>query len=214
MKNLSLILNFILIVAVGILYFLHFRGHGISGSLTSEGTSPGITDVAIAYVIEDSLLNNYDLFKELSAQLEKKQADLEKTYTSRAQSLQTEIENFRSTSGNMTINQARAVEEDLMRKQQNLYQYQETLGQQMLEEQAKVNDQLFQRVAEFLKKYSVENGYNVVLNYKRGTGMLFGSEMLDITKPVTDRLNAEYKAEKEAAASGKTTKADSAKAGK
>jgi outer membrane protein len=210
----SLILNFILIVAVGILYFLHFRGHGNSGSLTSEGTSHGITDVAIAYVVEDSLLNNYDLFKELSSQLEKKQADLEKTYTSRAQSLQTEIANFRSTSGNMTINQARAVEEDLMRKQQNLYQYQETLGQQMLEEQAKVNDQLFQRVADFLKKYSVENGYNVVLNYKRGTGMLFGSEMLDITTAVTDRLNSEYKAEKEAAASGKTTKADSAKAGK
>ncbi len=210
MKNLSLILNIVLIIAVGVLYFLHFMGHGNTGHSSNAGSSLAAGEVTLAYVVEDSLLKNYELFKELTAQLEKKQAELERTYTSRAQSLQTEIDNFKTTSGNMTINQARAVEEDLMRKQQNLYQYQESLGQQFMTEQSKVNDQLFQKVADYLKKYSLQMGYHVVLNFKRGTGMLYGSDTLDITKSVTDGLNAEYTAEK-AAAAGKPVKTDSIK---
>jgi outer membrane protein len=211
-KNLSLILNGVLIIAVGILFFLHFSHKTRnSGSANSE-TSAGIRDVTIAYVIEDSLLTRYQMFKDLSSDLEKKSAAMEKDFNSRGQSLQTEIENFKTTSGNMTMNQAKAVQDDLILKQQHLAQYQESLNQQLMAEQAKINDKLFQSVSDFLNVYAAQKGYQIVLNFKRGTGMLYGTDTLNITDAVIEGLNAKYMEEKAAAKSN--PKSDSTKARK
>jgi len=68
MKNISLILNGILIIAVGVLYFLHFSGKK-SGS---ESTVSAPSDLKIAYIKSDSVLKHYDYFKEMRTVLEAK----------------------------------------------------------------------------------------------------------------------------------------------
>jgi outer membrane protein len=193
-KYLSIFLNAILLVAVIILFILHFSGKntgtGDSTTQVSDTTMP--EKITIVYINEDSLLENYDFFKELATGLENKRKNLETDYTSKAQGLQTEISNFQRNAGNMTISQARAVEEDLMRKQQNLLKYQETLAQDMLKEEADVNRRLYDRVSEYLKEYAQQNGYTVVLNYKPGSSLLYGHQAMDVTKEVVQGLNADY----------------------
>ena len=213
MKNLSLILNVILLVAVGVLFYLHFSTHRSTRLTPNNPGSHEFGNSAVAYIVEDTLLNHLDLFTDLTAQLNKKRQTMENAYASRAQALQTEIDNYKQTSGNMTINQARATEDELMRKQQNLSQYQEALNQDLMNEQAKINDQLYDHVATYLKENASSMGYQVVLNLKRGAGMLYGSDTLDITYKVLEGLNAKYKKEKDAA-SGKTAKPDTLKKGK
>lgn len=198
MKNLSLIFNVVLLIAVAILYILHFSVKKpdiqAQSSITSDTTMPD--KISIVYVNEDSLLENYDFFKELASKLEQKRKNLESDYTSKAQGLQTEISNFQRNAGNMTISQARAVEEDLLRKQQNLVRYQETLAQDMLKEETDVNRQLFDKVSEYLEGYAKRNDYTVVLNYKPGSALLYGHQAMDVTKEVVKGLNAAYQTSK------------------
>ncbi len=210
MKNLSIIINVGLLLAVAVLYFLHFAGKSPDAredsAIVSDTTMP--EKISIVYINEDSLLEKYEFFKELASKLEQKRKNLESDYTSKAQGLQTEITNFQRNAGNMTISQARAVEEDLMRKQQNLVRYQETLGQDMLKEETDVNRQLFEKVSGFLEEYAEINGYTVVLNYKPGSALLYGHQAMDVTKEVVSGLNEAYRISKNP---GQTQKQGTAK---
>jgi outer membrane protein len=206
-KYFSIILNLILLTAVVVLFILFFSeknsssaGPGAEG-MASDTIMPG--KVSIVYINEDSLLENYAYFKELAANLESKRKNLETDYTSKAQGLQTEISNFQRNAGNMTMSQARAVEEDLVRKQQNLMRYQETLAQDMMKEETDVNQKLYQKVTEYVSGYARENGYTVVLNYKPGSVLLYGHKGMDVTGKVVDGLNKAYKESKNTATAKK-----------
>lgn len=197
-NKVTIILNAVLLVAVGVLYVLHFSGsQQTEGEPTSTGSDItfGNFDNAIAYINSDSLLSNYEYFKLELDKLEEKREKLEAELQNRAQGLQTEINNFQQSANNMTIGQARAVEEDLMKKQQNLRVYQENLRQQILQEEAKLNEELYSRVSEYLDDYGKENRLKLVLTYTKGSGVLFADDSLNITQRVIAGLNQEFEQE-------------------
>jgi outer membrane protein len=121
-------------------------------------------------------------------------------------SLQNEITAYQRNVSNLTIGQARALEEDLTKKQQNLQMYQQSLSQELMNEESKLNKELYDRITTYLKKYGQENGLQVVLKFDPTSDVLYGVEALDITNIVVKGLNDEYKTEKEG---GKNPKADS-----
>jgi outer membrane protein len=194
MKNLSTILSAVLLVAVAVLYYLHFSSNS-SKSSSSAGVPVG--ELSIAYINSDSVLKNYDFFKDNQAVLEAKEKKMGDDYRNRAQSLQGEITAYQRNQGNYTIGQARALEEDLTKKQQNLQMYQQSLSQELVNEQSKMQKELYDRITAFLKKYGQENGIQLVLKYDVSSDVLYGIEPLDISKVVTQGLNDAYKAERE-----------------
>ncbi len=195
MKNLSLILNAILLVAVIILFYLHFStGKPVATSSGNPGAVPG--DAKIAYIRSDSVLQHYDYLKVQRDALEAKTKKMDQDYRNRAQGLQNEIAAYQRNVSSMTLGQVRATEEDLGKKQQNLQMYQQTLSQQLMEEEAKLNKELYDRITVFLKKYGEENGLQVVLKFDATSDVLYAIDALDISKEVTNRLNEEYRAEK------------------
>jgi len=193
-KYFSIILNFILAIAIIVLYVLFFSLPEDHKSSTDEdSTSIAIpTDISIAYVLEDSLLSNYEYFQELAGDLNIKRQAMENDYTMKAQGLQKEFEGFQRTAGNMTMNQARAVEEDLMQKRQNLMLLQEKMGQDLLKAESEVNTQLYDKVSNYLENYAKANGFALILNVKRGNAILYGDKGMDITDIVLKGLNDEY----------------------
>lgn len=197
MKNLSLGLNIVLLVAVGVLYFLHFSPKGNSGSVGSVST-PGAT--SIAYINADSVLKYYEYLKDNKVVLEEKTKKMDSDFRNRAQSLQGEIDAYQRNASNYTIGQARALEEDLTKKQQNLQLYQQSLSQQLMGEEAKLNKELYDRITNFLKTYGKEKGLQVVFKFDPSSDVLFGAEGLDITTTVVNGLNDSYKVEKESTA--------------
>jgi len=193
-KYYTIILNIILGIAIIVLYVLFLtlpEKHKESPDGDKEVVA-NPTNIPIAYVLEDSLLTNYKYFQELAGDLDKKRQDMENDYTMKAQGLQKEFEGFQRTAGNMTMNQARAVEEDLMKKRQNLMLLQEKMGQDLMKAEAEVNSQLYDKVTAFLENYARENGFSLILNVKRGYAVLYGDKGMDITKIVVNGLNAEY----------------------
>lgn len=195
MKNLSVVLNVVLLIAVGVLYFLHFSK---SETVSVDGSDGAVRTVSgsslpIAYVNSDSLLSKYEYFKDKAEELEAKRAKLEAEFNNRAQGLQGEITTLQRTAQNMTMAQAKAAEENLMKKQQNLMQYQQSLQQELIREETKVNNELYDKVSNYLQNFGKENDYQLVLTYTKGSGVLYADDSLNITNQVIKGLNEEYK---------------------
>jgi len=163
---------------------------GSDGEVNS--TTPAKSNLSLAYVNSDSLATNYEYFGEISKQLEEKRAKFEKEFANRANGLQRQIEDYQKTAKNMTIAQARAVEEDLTRKQQNLQQYQQSLSQELLKEEGLLNKKLYEAVATFLKKYGEEHQLDFIFKHSTGGEIWYGDSSMDITSDVIDGLNKAY----------------------
>ena len=163
MKNLSLILNAVLLVAVGVLFYFHFAGTKPAASSAGSGFTG---ELKVAFINSDSVLKHYAYLDANKKVLEEKTKKLEQEYRNRAMGLQNEITSYQRNVSSMTMGQVKAVEEDLGKKQQNLQLYQQSLGQQLAEEEAKLNKELYDRITAFLKKYGTEQGYNMVLKFE------------------------------------------------
>lgn len=193
MKNLPLILNIVLLVAVGVLFFLHFSPSTSAKNAESD-LNPG--DLKIAFINSDTVLKYYDYLKVNKVQLEDKTKKMEQEYRNRAQGLQNEIAAYQRNVSSMTLGQVRATEEELGKKQQNLQMYQQSLSQQLMQEESTLNKELYDRITTFLKKYGSEKKLQVVLKFDPTSDVLFAGEALDISKDVLSGLNTEYNLEK------------------
>jgi outer membrane protein len=195
MKNLSLVLNIILLVAVGVLYYLHFFGSKAE-SFSYNPSDTTAVSLKIAYINADTVLKHYDYLDFNRQQIETKQKKMEQDYRNRAMGLQSEISAYQRNVNSLTLGQARATEEDLTKKQQNLQLYQQSLSQQLMDEETKLTRELYGRITKFLEKYGQERGLQVVLKFDPTSDLLYGGKALDISQDVIKGLNEGYQAEK------------------
>ncbi len=194
MKNVSLALNGVLLIAVAALYYLHFSKPSASVGTTGSGVL--LQDAKIAYINSDSVLKHYEYLNVNKKQLEAKGLQMEQDFRNRAQSLQNDVATYQRTVNNMTFGQAKSAEEELTKKQQNLQLYQQSLQQELAIEEGKLNKELYDRITTFLKQYGKENNLQVVLKFDATSDVLFGGATLDITTPVVEGLNEAYTNEK------------------
>lgn len=199
MKQIPSIIMIVLGLAVAVLYYLHFSNK--SDTPTQFNGAAGYSgDLKMAYINSDTVLKYYDYFKDSREKLEARGKKMDTDFRNRAQGLQREIESYQNTASNLTIGQARALEEDLTKKQQNLRVYQESLSQELSVEESKLNLELYQRVTDFLKEYGTQKGIQIVFKFDPSSDLLFVTDSLDITKEVITGLNDSYKKAKTAAA--------------
>jgi len=192
-KNLSVVLNVVLFIAVAVLYYLHFSSNDMQNAKSEVSGNSEIVDSNIVFVNSDSIVANYDYIKDKQTELEKKSIKLDTEYKNRAQGLQTEFNNYQQNSANLTIGQARAVEEDLMKKQQNLKLYEQSLMQELAGEEAKISQELYDQVSRVVASYGKNNNVQMVVKFNQGSDVLFANEGLDITNEVIQLLNEDYK---------------------
>ena len=197
MKNASLIFNVVLTIAVAILYFLYWKDHRPE-PVTTAVTKTEAPKKPIVYVNVDSLLTKYDFFKDTQKVLESKQFQLQNDLESKGRNLQNKATYFQQRAQTMTQEQGRAAEASLQQEQQSLVQYRDQATQRLAGEQQKAMGELYDRIAEYIKKYNKQNKYEFVLGYTKGGGILFADQSNDATRQILDGLNKEYK-EKQAA---------------
>ncbi len=166
-----------------------------TASGVTAATEAGIPD--IVYVNSDSLLANYEYFKDVRERLQGKAETKEKNLRSQAESFQKEVERFQKSASGMTQQQAAATEQRLMQKQQQLQALQQSSGNELMSEESEEMKKIYDQVETYLKKLSEEKGYKMVLTYQRGnSAILYSDSTRDITTEVVEGLNKEYEAEK------------------
>lgn len=198
MKNGLLIWNAVLTLAVAFLGYQHFQHHssGDAGSSISE-TAKG---KKIVYVQADSLLKNYDYYKDFQKEFESKGFQLENDLANKGRNFQNKVAFFqqRAQQGALSQDQAQAAQAQLGKEEQDIAKYRDDQLRKLDEERVKKTEEFYGNIFEYIKKYNKENGFEFVLGYSKGGGILFADANLDVTKKIVEGLNKEYK-EKDAA---------------
>ena len=190
MKNLSLILNGVLIIAVGILYYMHFQEKKSGPSLDSKKPSQ------IVFVNSDSLLANYEYIKDAKKELDERHNKAEADFNSKGEAFQNKVKSFQEKAKAMTPNEIQATEKALKDEEEMLMDHKQKLGADLTEKGQEIDDKLFTAIREYLKKNVGNKNYNYVLGYTKGGGILFANDSLDITRNLLEGLNREYKDKK------------------
>lgn len=171
---------------------------------TEETTAAAKTDIKIAYVQTDSLIAKYTFYKEKSGEITEKGKRYETELGTRARGFEQEVANFQQTATSMTMNQARAKEEELAKKQNNLVTYRDNLMRELSEDEAKLYADVYDQVQAYLTEYAKENGIDMILSYTRGGAVWYSDAAFDVTDKVLEGLNKKYEASKTAPAPAAT----------
>lgn len=202
MKSFSIALNVVLLIAVGVLYVLHFTGsrtcvaagEGNTGNIPAKGTK-------IVYINTDTLLRNYQLSIELNEAFLKKQEERNTELNIKAKDFDRQAREFQRKAENggfMSQERAEAARQEILSKQQKLQQLQQEMTEKMMKEQNDLNKRLFESITNFLAQYNKEKGYDIVLSTVVAGNVLYAEDGFDITQEAVDRLNEQYNQQKKA----------------
>ncbi len=188
MKNASIALNVILIIAVAFLYYKVFNapGSNVPAAVASGSEMPSN---AIVFINSDSLLEDYNFFNELKDGLEKKQDSIDNLLQQRAKLLEQEVMNYQNKGAGMSPEDRAKEEERLMGKQQNLMDLKQSLVGSLQDEESAMNDSIHNNLSRYLKEYNKDKNYLYILGYQRGSGILLANDSLDITNEILEGLN-------------------------
>lgn len=151
---------------------------------------------SIAYVNSELLLEQYELAIKMRTDFEREQARLENDLNRRQRTFQSDVEGFQRSinAGTISIDRAEVREQELMQVQQELIQLSETYRERLGRKEFDMNVELLSKISDFLERYNQEQGYDFILGYTRGGGILYADRRHDITFDVLNRLNSEYRA--------------------
>lgn len=167
-----------------------------AANTTSDNSTPAgsVSDLKIAYVEIDSLLNNYNLCKDLNEAMIKKQENVEVTLKEKMKSLDNEMRDFERKYQNHVFTPERAQQEQnrLIKKRQDLEALHQRLMGELQQESDKNNIQLRDSINAYLKEYNKTKGYNLIINNAGFNNLLYADPALNITQEVIDGLNKRY----------------------
>lgn len=197
MKNFNTIYQVVLSIAVLVLFYLHFSKDNaavVPSVISTDSTGKIVFEnKSTVYINGDSLLNNYEYFKKAKKDFEARTKRTENEIVAKRTALEKELMQYQQNGISMSSEQRAKTEENLMRKEQELRMFSENAAAKLQEDQDKFNEALFDKVALYLKEYCKDRNYQVVLNYTKGSTILFASDSLDITSEVLKGLNAQEK---------------------
>lgn len=188
MKNLSMALNVILIVAVGFLYYKVYSG---TGSKTNSVNSVNVSAKSsnIFYVNADSLFDKYELYKSTKERLQKKEDSIKSLLEGRSQALQAEAAQYQQQAQGMTDAQRQQIESGLMKKQESLVALKDNLLGNLDKEQTVLNDSINDHMQAYIKEFVKGKNITYIVGYHRTGDVLYANDSLNITNQLLEGLN-------------------------
>lgn len=199
MKNLSIVLNVVLLGAVVVLFVLHFSSKGDVKLVTNDvrpdtlAVASGNTGGAFAYIYVDSLLNEYEYYRVLEEKLAAKQSSLEAALKRKKKAFEDDYIKFMEKVQRGTfLSQDRAAEEEnrLANMQQELILYEQDLTKELMDEGKNMEYQLIDTLVNYLKEFNSDRRYQYIFN---AASCLYLEESNDVTQEVIQALNQRYK---------------------
>ncbi|MFV0289415.1 MAG: OmpH family outer membrane protein [Mangrovibacterium sp.] len=188
MKNTNLILNLVLLVAVAILFALHF-----SGSKTTKESAPAL-DLAIAYVNTDSILMNYELSLALHEELTKSQTSYTNEYAKKRSDWEVKATRFQEkVQRGGFLTEERAVQErnQLTNEQDELMKLDQELSSKLAEMQNKNTNTVIDSLMSAINRYNSTKKYAYILS---SNSILATDGGINVTADILKILNDEYPA--------------------
>lgn len=197
MKNLSITINVVLLIAVAILFYLVLSAPKTTEPVSKvkvEDTSTTKNSLKIAYINTDTLWANYELVKVLREELEDKQGQFKRQLEGKVKALESKYLKLREDAPMLTQADGEKRQMALMQEEEGIGQMQEDLALKLAEEEDNMKRKIKANLDRQLEKIKAEQELDLVLDYSTTSSLLLADSTMSITTDVVDQLNAEYKA--------------------
>jgi outer membrane protein len=199
MKNLPIVLNIVLVVALGYLYYYNFSGSKAgkvipNAANMAKAGEVGLNQPRIAYVELDSLNENIVYFKQKRKELEQQQKGIEAEITNDYKALEAKQNNFIQKNPNASPEDIQNIRVQLAQGQQDIETKKQTQTQMLNQKSFELMESIQKKLKEFLEAYNKEKKYQYILT--TGGGMdyiILKDSTLDITKDVIKGMNEKLK---------------------
>lgn len=166
--------------------------------LSSAAAGAETTGLRIAYVELDSLMNQYQLYKDYEDVLTRKGTDIQNTLAQKQRKLETNataMQRKYENNGFQTRDELERAQQSLQQQEMELQQLAAKLNNEFNEEQARINQEARDSIQAFLKIYNRAKKYDYVM-IKAGDNLLIANPKYNITKDIVTGLNKRYNAQK------------------
>ncbi|HEU4902213.1 MAG TPA: OmpH family outer membrane protein [Flavisolibacter sp.] len=195
MKNALLALNLVLLVAVGILFYLHFTGKKGTETRVASSNQKNTTthgDCRIAYFDMDSINNSFVLIKDVKAELSKEEEKINSTLTNLQKSYNDRITHYQGQSQTMSQVESEKANRDILQLQDRIRTTKQEMEQKYQDLYMRKMQDVKAKVEEYLKEYNKGKGYAYILAYEPGF-IFYRDSALNITSDIITGLNEKYK---------------------
>lgn len=152
----------------------------------------------IVYVDIDTIYSKFEMYKDLMDELDVKAKQSQAKLGAKQDAYQKAVKDYqyKVQHGLLMPSEAQQMEQNLGAQQQDYYQLQNDLQNELQQQNAIAQRKVLDYIMVYLKEVKKIHGYNYVLAYSFGSGVLYANENFNITNSVIDGLNKKYKAEK------------------
>ena len=196
MKNTSLILSIISLIAVVVFGVLSLTKDGKKAEVAVEGEGTEVTAQKgdIVYIDLDRILMEYDMANDLRSVVETKVQNIQAEVNRRGKKLENDVVEFQNKidKGLMTRSVAEAQSQKLQQQEVEFNNYAAQKQQEIQEEQVVMMNQLGDAIQTYIEKYNEEKQYAMILTNSGGAPVITADKTLDITDDVLAGLNEEY----------------------
>lgn len=173
----------------------------VTGCKTDTGTAGEAGSVdgkGIAFVELDSVIANFDMAKDITAQLEEKQKNSEAELTAKSQAFDRDVRDYQNKAQKGLITRATAaeMEQTLAQQQQSLLALRDEMALNLNEESVVAQRQVLEYINQYLVEYNKDHNFQYILAKQFPGPILYSDTTLDITVGVITGLNAKYNSEK------------------
>ncbi len=196
MKNFTLGLNVVLVIAVAVLFFLHFSSTGktvqAAGNNGAKAAPAG--DFKVAYFDMDSLETHYeymkDFIKEIRTAEEKSGRDLQADKNTYMKAIQ----DYRTHEKEWSDEQKYNKQKELAELEKNLQAKQQMKGEELQYQSNKKLLEIKKTVEDYLKEYNKDRQYAFILSNSSDFNLLYYKDSAyNITNDLIKGLNEAYK---------------------
>jgi len=155
----------------------------------------------IAYVELDTLMSQYQLYKDYSEVLTRKGNNIQKTLAQKQRALESHaaaVQKKYESNEFTTRDEVERAQASIEKEQRDLAELADRLQNEFAMEQARINDEARDSIQSFLKRYNKTKKYDYVM-VKAGDNLLVANPKFNITNDIVKGLNKRYKVKPEVA---------------
>lgn len=197
MKNGLLVLNGVLVVLVGVLFYLHFSSNKPKDGATVKAATTNTANdnsFRIAYIDVDSLQKNSKMFKDIEAELSRKEDAANSEMQKMEKALRDRYAYYQSNQ-QMTQVQSEQASAELQQMKANMDNKARGMQQDYQDYKMRRMKEVRDMIDNFLKDYNKDKRFSYIMAYEPNI-FYYRDTSYDITKDVVEALNTNYSNQK------------------
>lgn len=196
MKNFTLGLNIVLVLAVATLFYLHFsKGETSKVIATGMVAKTNGGTVTVAYFDEDSLENNYEYMKLMRTEIRNLQEQKATYLNNLRNDARSKLMEYQKKGNSMSEEEAQRANAEMQQLDNNLRTQEQQVDQELQDASVKRIQEAKKAIEEYLKEYNKTKNFTYILA-NRNDLIYYKDTTYNITNEIIKGLNEAYKKKK------------------